>query len=287
MNTRTTQTLEREPIVMPAPGIFGYFWSVILWILGIVWIMPMLVLLSTLHTLFPMAIVQYLDRIYIWGQVRLLLCRWRCVIHPDVDPKQPYIFMQNHTNHFDHVMMYNATGHIKQGLELREHFKYPFYGWFMKSRGTIPVDKGRQGQSDRVMDHIRSEIDKGRSILAFPEGTRTLTGHVGKLRRGTFFIARDLGIPIVPVTVTGTYDIMQKGSLVLRPFKRVTVHYLKPIPTQGVTDEELPELIERVHAALSAPLDAYWAEQRGSDAPSTQDDHPSASLPTALPGGSA
>ena len=287
MNMANTEQVERAPIVMPAPGVVGYFWSVILWILGVVWIVPMLVLLTTLHSLFPMKIIQYLDRVYIWGQVRLLLCRWRCVIHPEVDPKQSYMFMQNHTNHFDHVMMYNATSHIKQGLELREHFKYPFYGWFMKSRGTIPVDKGRQGQSERVMDHIRSEIDKGRSILAFPEGTRTRTGHVSTLRRGTFFIARDLGIPIVPVTATGTYDVMQKGSLVLRPFKRITVHYLEPIPTKGVTDEQLPELIERVHAALSAPLDAYWAEQGTPPSPSAEADGAPSTLPSALPGGSA
>jgi 1-acyl-sn-glycerol-3-phosphate acyltransferase len=278
-----TASVERAPIVTPPPGVIGYAWSVVLWILGVAWIAPMLILLTVLHTLLPVRSLQLAERLYTWGQTRLLLCRWRCVVHPDVDREQPYIFMQNHTNHFDHVMMYNATGHIKQGLELREHFNYPFYGWFMRSRGTIPVDKGRGGQSDRVMDHIRSEVDKGHSILAFPEGTRTTTGHVCPLRRGTFFIARELGIPIVPVSVTGTYDVMRKGSLVLRPFKRVTVHYLAPIPTQGVSDEELPELIERVHSALSAPLDAYWANQ-GPRA-SAPDGH-SAPVPSALTGGS-
>ncbi len=262
MNAKTIPTVERIPIVMPKPGVIGYFWSTILWILAVAWIVPMLILCTTLHWLLPMDIVQLLDRVYIWGQVRLVLCRWRAEVHPGVAPKQSYMFMNNHTNHFDHVTMYNATWHVKQGLELREHFKYPFYGWFMKARGTIPVDKGRGGQSERVMDHMRSEIKKGHSILSFPEGTRTRTGHIAPLRSGTFFIARDLGIPIVPVCVTGMYEVMNKGSLVLRPFKSVTVHYLEPIPTAGLTDEEIPELIDRVHAALSAPMDAYWT-QRG------------------------
>jgi len=261
VNAKTVRAAERLPIVMPKPGVVGYLWSGVLWILGVAWIMPMLVLMTALHWLFPMELINRLDRLYIGGQVRLLLCRWRAEVHPDVDPEQPYMFMNNHTNHFDHVTMYNGTPHIKQGLELREHFKYPFYGWFMKSRGTIPVDKGRDGQSDRVMDHMRSEIDKGHSILAFPEGTRSRTGHIGPLRAGTFFIARDLGGPIVPVCGTGAYEIMRKGSLVLRPFKTVTVHYLEPIPTAGLTDDEIPALIERVHAALSAPMDAYWAER--------------------------
>ena len=260
MNARMHDPIVRAPVAIRAPGLIDYLWSTLLWLLGVLWIVPTLVLLTVLHTLLPIGIVERLDRIYIWGQVRLLLCRWRAVVHEDVDPNQPYIFMQNHTNHFDHVMMYNATSHIKQGLELRQHFKYPFYGWFMKSRGTVPVDKGRQGQSARVMDHIRSEIDKGHSILAFPEGTRTLTGHVEALRRGTFFIARDLGVPIVPVTVTGTYEVMQKGSLVLRPFQTITVHYGAPIEATGVHDDDLDALVAEVHAAMSAPLDAYWAE---------------------------
>ena len=258
--------------VRPAPvSPLDRLWSALLWVLGVAWLMPMLVILTTLHWLLPMKLVQYGDRVYIWGQVRLLLCRWRCDVHPDVDPNTPYMFMQNHINHFDHVTMYNATPHVKQGLELREHFRYPFYGWFMQARGTIPVDKGRKGQSPRVMAHIKSEVDAGRSILAFPEGTRTMTGHVGPLRRGTFFIARDLGLPIVPVAVTGMYDVMRKGSLILRPFQTVTVHYGAPIETAGVTDDELPELIAQVHRALSEPVRRYW-DSRGQLRPAGDDE---------------
>lgn len=255
---------ERAPIVLPTPGPVDYLWSTLLWILGVAWIVPMLLTLTVLHWLLPIGLIYHLDKIYIWGQLRLLLCRWKAVVHPEVDPKTAYMFMTNHTNHFDHVSMANGTPHLKQGLELREHFKYPVYGWFMAARGTIPVDRGRGGQSQRVMDHMRSEIDKVHSILAFPEGTRTRTGHIGPLRRGTFFIARDLGVPIVPVTVTGMYEVMHKGSLLLRPFKRVTVHYHAPIETAGLTDEQIPALIGCVHTALSTPLDAYWTE-RGHD----------------------
>ena len=258
MSASEERAATRPPIVMPKPGIFGYLASGLLWIFGVAWIMPMLVLLSTLHTLFPIRIIQHIDRVYLRGQIVLLLGTWRKKIHPEIDLKGAYIFMQNHTNHFDHVMMYNATPHIKQGLEAQRTFKYPFYGWFMKSRGTIPVDKGRSGQSERVMEHIKSEIDKGHSILAFPEGTRTKTGHVEKLRRGTFFIARDLGVPIVPVTVTGTYEVMQRGAWSCDPLNPSQCITARPIPTQGVSDEELPELIQKVHDAMSAPLDAYW-----------------------------
>ena len=112
MNAVTQTAAERRPIVIPAPGPLDYLLSTVLWVLGIAWIMPMLVLLTLLHWIFPMDLVQHLDRVYIWGQLRLLLLSWRSEVHPDVDPKQPYMFMNNHTNHFDHVSMYLSLIHI-------------------------------------------------------------------------------------------------------------------------------------------------------------------------------
>lgn len=251
----------REAVHMPAAGPLDRLFSLVIWVVGLCWLVPMLTLLTVVHRVLPLEWVQLADRLYCRGQLALLMSSWRAVVHPAVDPEQPYVFMQNHINHCDHVTMYNGTPHIKQGLELREHFKYPVYGWFMKARGTIAVDRGRAGQSAEVMANMREEIRKGRSILTFPEGTRTTTGRVGKLRRGTFFIARDLGVPIVPVAITGMYEVMRKGSYLLRPFQRVTVHYLEPIATAGLEDDEIPALADEVERRLSEVVDAYWVER--------------------------
>ena len=233
--------------------------SAALWGAGLSWLVPMLGTMGALNaTLLPSHRTEFLNRLYCRGQVKLTGSRWRAVVHPDVDPNTPYMFAQNHTNHFDHVTLYNATPHFKQGLELESHFKIPVYGWFMKARGTIGVRSGKEAQTPEIMANMRDEIARGHSILAFPEGHRTLDGRVGKFRRGVFYIARDLELPIAPVAVTGMYRVMRKGSWLIRPGHTVTVYIDAPIETKGIPDSGIADLAERVREVISARIDAYW-----------------------------
>ena len=233
-----------------------------LWSAGLSWMVPNLVAQTAIFNMVPAHRVNWMGRLYCTGQIALTGSKWRAVVDPKVDPNQPYIFAQNHTNHLDHVMLYNATPHFKQGLELEAHFKYPVYGWYMKARGTIPVKKGQRGQTSEVLGHMRREIDEGRSILAFPEGTRSRDGRVGKFRKGIFFMARDLGVPIVPVSVTGTFDLMRPGSLMLRPGNQITVYCDAPIDMAGANDEQVIERMGQVRDVIRARIDDYWEARR-------------------------
>ena len=201
------------------------------------------------------------QRIYAGTQLRLTGCSWRAVVSPKVDPKRAYMFAHNHTNIYDFILMHNATPHYKQGLELESHFKIPVYGWFMKARGGIPVKPGKDGQTPAVLAHMRREIEKGHCILVFPEGHRTLDGRVAPFRKGTFFIARDLGLPICPVAVTGAFDFMRKGSLMMRPGHELTCYVDDPIETQGLPDSAIPELAEHVRSVVAGRVDDYWRER--------------------------
>jgi len=250
-----------EAVPLSKDGILDRLISVGLWLVGVAWMFPVMVTMMLISLVIPPWRTNWLNRLYCRGQLLLTGSSWRAEVHPEVDPKANYLFAQNHTNHFDHVVLYNATPHFKQGLELESHFKYPVYGWFMKSRGTIPVRRGSQGQTPEIMNHMREELKRGHSILTFPEGTRTLDGRVGKFRKGVFFIARDLGIPVVPVAVTGMYNVMRKGSWLIRPGYEITVHVCKPIPTQGLTDEELPAFAKRAEVEVAKHVNAYWARQ--------------------------
>jgi len=230
-----------------------------LWGAGVSWMFPMLGTMGVLNaTVLPSNRTEFLNRLYCRGQLALTGSKWRAVVDPAVDPNTPYMFAQNHTNHFDHVTLYNATPHFKQGLELESHFKIPIYGWFMKARGTIGVRPGREGQTPEIMAHMREEIARGHSILAFPEGHRSTTGRVGPFRKGVFYIARDLGLPIAPVAVTGMYRVMRKGSWLIRPGHEVTVYIDAPIETKGIPDSSIPELAEQVRSVIAARVDAYW-----------------------------
>lgn len=251
--------VELDPVTLKDKVVSAALWGV-----GVSWLAPMLGTMGLLNaTVLPSDRSEFLNRLYCKGQLALTGCNWKAVVHPDVDPEQPYMFAQNHTNLFDHVTLYNATPHFKQGLELEKHFKIPLYGWFMKARGTIPVRSGREGQTPEIMDNMRREIAAGHSILAFPEGHRTLDGRVGPFRKGVFFIARDLGLPIAPVAVTGMYRVNRKGSWLIRPGQDVTVFVEKPIPTAGLPDSAIPELSDQVRSVISDRVDAYWRGELG------------------------
>ena len=232
--------------------------SVGLWGLNLAFLVPSMGTIAMIFKAVPSHKVDFLSKWYCRTQMALTLNKWRAVVHPDVDPVGTYIFAQNHTNHFDHIAMYNATPHFKQGLELETHFKYPFYGWFMKARGTIPVPADRAKRSAQIREGIAREIASERSILAFPEGTRTLDGRVGPFRNGIFHIAIELGVPIVPVAVTGMYDVMKKGSLMLRPGHQVTVHVDKPITTSGLAEDDVATLRDQTRQIIASHVDAYF-----------------------------
>ncbi|MBI5486913.1 MAG: 1-acyl-sn-glycerol-3-phosphate acyltransferase [Deltaproteobacteria bacterium] len=219
------------------------------WAAGLAWGVPALTTLTVLAGnlgLRPERL-QRLYAIYADVQLRLLGVRWRAEVDPAVNPRTPYFFFQNHVNHFDFIACHNATPHYRQGIELDEHFRIPLYGPFMRSRGTIAVRKGGAGRLAELRNRCREELALGRSILAFPEGTRTLDGKVGPFKTGLFVVARDLGTPIVPVAVRGTWNLMRKGSALLRPGAQVVVHVGAPVPTRDVTDEGLPALVAAVH----------------------------------------
>jgi 1-acyl-sn-glycerol-3-phosphate acyltransferase len=236
--------------------------SSFIWVLAGGFLMVMLPLLTILHRVFGADRIQFLERFYARAQLALTFNRQVHHVHHDVDPATPYIFIQNHTSHLDHVALYTATPHFKQGIELETHFDYPFYGWFMRARGTIPIPKDRQGAVDVLLRAVRVEVDNGHSILGFPEGHRTLTGRVGKFYDGIFRVAIELGVPVVPVAVTGLYDVLHKGSFVIRPGNTVTVFVERPISTANLSSEDIGSLRDQVRDVIAARVDAYFEAKR-------------------------
>jgi 1-acyl-sn-glycerol-3-phosphate acyltransferase len=246
------------PIALKPDTLVDRVVSAGLWAAGLTWMVPMMGAQMALMCFLDPTAIGPLTRIFTRGQIALTGSRLRAFVHPDIDPKRPYIFFQNHTNHLDHCTIYAATPHFKQGVELEEHFKFPVYGWFMKQRGTIPVVRGSVSHMRQLASRMREELDRGNSLLAFPEGTRTIDGRLGEFQPGMFRVARMLKAPIVPVSVTGMYQVMRKGSYLIRPGHQVTVYCDQPIETAGLSINDIPGLMERVHKTMSDRINSYW-----------------------------
>lgn len=240
----------------PATTAWTRIASVLIWLLAGGFLVFALSFLTLLYRFVRPDRVQFLERWYCKLQLALTFNKQSHRVHPAVDPKTQYLFIQNHTSHLDFVAMYNATPHFKQGVELEAHFDYPFYGWFMKARGTIPVPKDRKKALQSLRQAVRSEVDAGHSILGFPEGHRTVTGRVGRFHEGLFRIAIELGVPVVPVAVTGLYEVLHKGSLIIRPRNEIVVYVEEPIATEAMSIDDIPQLRDRVREVISARVDA-------------------------------
>jgi 1-acyl-sn-glycerol-3-phosphate acyltransferase len=250
----------RPPVVLRPDTWRDYLVSGALWGAGLGWLVPMMGLQMALYRAVDPRKLQWLERLYTRGQVAVTGSRWRAVVDPAIDPARPYAFFQNHVNHLDHCTLYSATPHFKQGVELEEHFRFPVYGSYMRSRGTIPVRRGDAAGLRELVQRMRDEVARGSSLLVFPEGTRTLDGHLGELQPGLFRIVQQLRLPIVPVTVTGMYRVMRKGSYLIRPGYDVIVYCDAPIETAGTNRRDVAELVTRVRSVMQARLDAYWRE---------------------------
>jgi len=100
-------------------------------------------------------------------------------------------------------------------------------------------------------------LKDGWSVLIYPEGTRTRDGNLQAFKKGAFMMAVQTGMPILPVTCNGAFQIMPKSTLLFRP-GHITVTIGDPIPTEGLTEEDVPALIERTRDAVAKNLDATY-----------------------------
>jgi len=157
-------------------------------------------------------------------------------------------------NLFDPFIVYSAVPQFVRGWELESHFRIPVYGWIMRRFGNVPVpDQRTPGSFERLFEQTKRALDSGTSLTVFPEGRRTRDGRVGRFRKGIFRMARDLGYPIVPMSMVGSYEFNRKGSWMLRP-STIVVHLHDTIQTDGLSDAEIERLPERIHEIVAQPV---------------------------------
>ena len=189
-----------------------------------------------------------------------------CEVHrsPGFDPQRTCFFMVNHVNLFDPFMLYCAIPQYVRGWELESHFKIPVYGWLMKRFGNVPVpDVRRPSDLKRMWRLTQDAIDGGTSLIIFPEAKRTRDGHVDAFQDGGFRVAQQLGIPIVPVSLVGSFQPSSAPATGCLWPATVTVHLHDTIETKGMTKEDVPALRDRVREIISAPVEAWLQKPAG------------------------
>jgi 1-acyl-sn-glycerol-3-phosphate acyltransferase len=189
------------------------------------------------------------------------------VIHaPGFDPQKTSFFISNHVNLFDPFALYCAIPQFVRGWELESHFDIPIYGWLMKRFGNVPVpDVRRPSDLKRMWRLTRDAVNSGTSLIVFPEGKRTRNGHVDPFQEGAFRVAQQLEIPIVPVSIVGSFQHHRTGHWMFWP-ATITVHLHGTIDTAGMSKEEVPELRKRVRDVVKESVEESLKNPEGEKA---------------------
>jgi len=183
----------------------------------------------------------------------------RVVCDPGFDPQKTCFFISNHVNLFDPFVLYCAIPQFVRGWELESHFEIPVYGWLMKRFGNVPVpDVRRPADLKRMWRLTRDAINGGTSLIVFPEGKRTRDGHVDEFQDGAFRVAQQLEIPIVPVSIVGSFKHHRTGHWMFWPGE-ITVFLHNTIDTINLTKEDVPALREHVRETIGRPIEEFLA----------------------------
>lgn len=164
-----------------------------------------------------------------------------------LETHRSYVFASNHQSIYDIPIIFVALP-----LQLRIVAKdslgsFPFLGWHLRRTGHLLVDRKKPGAG--IVKKMARLVGGARSLIVFPEGTRSVDGTVARFKGGMFLVAIDAGLPVVPVSIASSRHVMLKGRLMTCPGDvTVTVH--QPIPTAGVGRDGARELAERVREVV-------------------------------------
>jgi len=194
-----------------------------------------------------------------WTGVKLVVCVTRMagekvtVEGRENIPPGVCLFAANHTSNADAPAIVGAIPRRIAILGRKSLFDIPLIGTAFRLAKFVPVDRENRDAALASVKEAVQYIREGFSFLVYPEGTRSADGRLRRFKKGSFVIAIEAGVPIVPVGCAGAHRIMKKNSLRVRPGK-VTVRFGKPIDASAYTVEQRDELAERVHAAVAAQL---------------------------------
>jgi 1-acyl-sn-glycerol-3-phosphate acyltransferase len=163
------------------------------------------------------------------------------------------LFVANHTSNADAAAI---VGSIPRRLAIfgrKSLFDIPIVGLAFRLAKFVPVDRGNRDAALASVEQAVSYIKSGSSFLVYPEGTRSPDGRLARFKKGSFVMAIEAGVPIIPVACSGEHRIMKKNSLVIHPGK-VTVRFGKPVEVSGYCVERRDALAQHVHDLIAAEL---------------------------------
>jgi 1-acyl-sn-glycerol-3-phosphate acyltransferase len=177
-----------------------------------------------------------------------------------LDPKRAYIVTANHLSNFDILTILAWFPLQFRWVAKKELFKIPFMGWGMSQVGYVKIDRGNPEKAWEDLFEAESKLKEGLSLMFFPEGTRSPDGELKRFKSGAFVLSLRTGLPVLPITVVGTHEIMPKRSLLFHP-GTVDLVINPPIQPDAFTLESKHEFAQVVRSQIAVQLEKSRQER--------------------------
>lgn len=160
-----------------------------------------------------------------------------------------YVFAANHQSIYDIPIVFTSIPFQLRIVAKESLGRIPFMGWHLHRAGHLLVDRRNPGPD--IVEKMKRLVGESSSLIVFPEGTRSVDGTVGRFKKGSFLVAIDAKLPVVPVSITGSRHVMTKGRLMVCPGEvTLTVH--PPIPTVDIDRSDVMAFAARVRDIVRA-----------------------------------
>ena len=198
--------------------------------------------------------ISFMYRVFMWGAktgVRLAGVRAQAIGLEKLDMSRSYIFMSNHVSNIDPPLMLPLIPKRTSVMVKKELFKIPLLGKAMLMGSLVPVNRGNREAGIAAVRDARDVVRQGINMTIYIEGGRSFDGKLLPFKKGPFYLAEECQVPVVPVTISGTYHAMPKRRFSIRPGK-VTVTFHDSIEPKDFGSRE--SLMERVRRAIDSGL---------------------------------
>lgn len=192
-----------------------------------------------------------------WSRIicRMLLLPIEVTGRENIDHHQSYVFVANHQGPMDIFLIYGYLGRNFKWMLKKSLRKIPLVGYACERARHIFVDKSGPKAIQRTIEKAHATLQGGTSLVVFPEGSRTFTGHMGFFRKGAFQLADDLQLPVVPITIDGSFDVltrMEGVNFVHWHKMRLVIH--KPIFPTSHSPEDIKQTMDEAYRVIMASL---------------------------------
>lgn len=186
-----------------------------------------------------------------WTGVRIAGVRVQTLGLEKIDPMRSYIFMSNHISNLDPPITLPLIPRRTSVMVKKELFSYPILGETMRIGSLVPVDRGNRDAGITAVREAVKVIKGGLNMTIYVEGGRSFDGRLLPFKKGPFYLAQECQVPVVPITISGTQEVMPKARFAIQPGV-VTVKFHDPIEPKDFGDRDC--LIAKVRAAINSGL---------------------------------